>query len=51
MFRATLFLFGHVRNYFASLSLGDDDDEASLKMPSWLTAATKAGALGLAAHR
>jgi len=38
--RATLSLFGHVLNHFASLSLGDDDDETSLKMPSWLTAAT-----------
>jgi len=27
---------------------GNDDDEASFKLPSWLTAATYAGALGLA---
>jgi len=26
--------------YFASLRLGDDEEEASLKMPSWPTAAT-----------
>ena len=26
--------------YFGSLRLGDDEEEASLKMPSWPTAAT-----------
>ena len=49
--RATFFVFSCISGtfeIFASLCLGDDEEEVSLKMPSWPTAATLAGELGLA---